>query len=81
LETALKQLLTYLFGDRILGFDQQAAKEYAEIVSRARANGFALSVGDAQIAAIAVAHGFVVATRDIGPFRAAGVSVIDPWNL
>jgi hypothetical protein len=32
------------------------------------------------IAAIALAHGFAVATRDIAPFRAAGVDVIDPWE-
>jgi predicted nucleic acid-binding protein len=35
---------------------------------------------DAQIAAIALRHGFSVATRDTAPFLAAGVAVIDPWR-
>lgn len=36
---------------------------------------------DGYIAAIAVAHGFNVATRDVAPFHAAGVTVINPWAL
>ena len=35
---------------------------------------------DAFIAAIALANGFAVATRDTGPFEAAGVTVINPWE-
>ena len=42
--------------------------------------GVALSVADAQIAAIATVRGFVVATRDTAPFVAAGVPIIDPWR-
>ena len=33
-----------------------------------------------QIAAIAKVHGFAVATRDVRPFRAAGVPVVNPWE-
>jgi predicted nucleic acid-binding protein len=36
-------------------------------------------VADAYIAAIAAAWGFVVASRDIAPFQAAGVPIINPW--
>jgi len=25
-------------------------------------------------------HGLIVATRDTGPFEAAGLTVINPWN-
>ena len=35
---------------------------------------------DAQIAAIAKADGFAVATRDRMPYEAAGLGVIDPWQ-
>jgi len=42
--------------------------------------GKAIGASDGYIAAIAAAHGFAVATRDTGPFDAAGVRVIDPWN-
>jgi len=36
-------------------------------------------VPDAYIAAVAAAHGFAVASRDVAPFAAAGLHVIDPW--
>lgn len=69
------------FGDRqILAFDAQAARVFAVSVARARAAGYTIGVADAQIAAIAAAHGCAVATRDVAPFIAAGVPVIDPWN-
>jgi predicted nucleic acid-binding protein len=45
-----------------------------------RAAGYAIAVADGQIAAIAAAHGFSVATRDTAPFVAAGIPVIDPWS-
>jgi len=78
LEARLKLLLERLFGSRILPFDQLAAEAYADILSGARANGHALSVAEAQIAAIASVHGFTVATRDPVPLEAAGIAVINP---
>ena len=81
LSIALNELVVRLFGSRILPFDQQAATLYASLVSRARASGHLISVADGQIAAIANLHGFAVATRDTAPFIAAGVSVINPWEL
>jgi predicted nucleic acid-binding protein len=80
LGTALSELLDVLFGSRILPFDQQAAMAYASLVGRARASGRLISVADGQIAAIAAAHRFTVATRDTAPFIAAGVPVINPWE-
>ncbi|WP_271895589.1 type II toxin-antitoxin system VapC family toxin [Candidatus Phyllobacterium onerii] len=78
LDNALSDLMSYLFGSRILTFDQAAAKAYAPLVSRARVSG-TIAVADGQIAAIATANGFAVATRDTRPFAAAGVAVINPW--
>lgn len=78
---ALTDLLVELFGPRILPFDQQAASVYAARVSRARASGRSISMADGQIAAIAAVHGFAVATRDTAPFIAAGVPVINPWEI
>jgi len=77
---ALAALIAKLFGARILPFDEDAARTYATLVARARAKGVALSVADAQIAAIAASKGFTVATRDTAPFVAAGVPIIDPWR-
>jgi len=81
LAVALAELLAELFGPRILPFDQQAATVYAAQVSRARASGRAVSIADGQIAAIAAVHGFTVATRDTVPFIAAGLPVVNPWEI
>jgi toxin FitB len=77
---ALSQLIGTLFGPRILAFDGPAAVAFATLVSRVRASGSAISIGDGQIAAIAAVHGFTVATRDTAPFVSAGVPVINPWE-
>lgn len=76
----LSEVLMRLFKARILPFDEQAATVYARLVGQSRASGRAISVADGQIAAIAKVHGFAVATRDVAPFIAAGVPVINPWE-
>jgi len=80
LSAGMAEVLEHSFASRILAFDRNAAVEYARIYARTRKSG-TLSMADAQIAAIAAAHGFAVGTRDVDPFRAAGVKVINPWEL
>ncbi len=69
-----------LFGERVLPFDADAARAHAEVVSLARVRGRAIGVADGQIAGIAVARGLIVATRDVTPFEAAGIPVVNPWT-
>jgi predicted nucleic acid-binding protein len=80
LEEGLHEVLDLLFAGRVLAYTEQAAKEYARTVSSARAKGRPIAVADGQIGAIAAVHGFTVATRDTGPFEAAGVPVFNPWE-
>jgi predicted nucleic acid-binding protein len=80
LKSSLEQRILPLFADRILPFDLAASEAYAVLRARARAQGKAIAPADGYIAATAVAHGLVVATRDTGPFEAAGLTVINPWN-
>lgn len=79
LGNALDGLLA-LFRSRVLPFDVDAARSYAELAVRARETGKGLSMADGYIAAIAASRGFVVATRDTAPFETAGVAVINPWR-
>lgn len=72
--------LLALFGRRVLPFDADAARCFAPLATKARAAGKGFPTPDGYIAAIAVANGFTVATRDTGPFEAAGIMVIDPWK-
>jgi predicted nucleic acid-binding protein len=76
----MNNLLGILFQNRILPFDRVAAEALSKMRARARALGQPLPFGDGQIAAIAQVNGFTVATRDTGPFEAAGVAFLNPWE-
>ena len=73
--------VTGLFKDRLLPFDSDAARVYADLAVKARAAGLGFPTPDGYIAAIAVSRGFIVASRDTAPYAAAGVTVINPWKL
>lgn len=80
---ALNQTLNGLlemFSGRLLPFDADAARHYAQLAVAARAAGKGFPTPDGYIAAIANARGFMVATRDVAPFHAAGIKVINPWE-
>ena len=80
LAAAFETAILRLFAGRVLSFDLEAARAYASLMSAARVRGLSISIVDGQIAAIAKANGFSVATRDEAPFRAAGLNVINPWT-
>ena len=69
-----------LFRDRVLPFDTNAARHYAELAVMARSGGRGFPTPDGYIAAIAASRGFIVASRDTAPFEAAGVPLINPWE-
>ena len=69
-----------LFRDRVLPFDVDAARHYAELAVTARTGGRGFPTPDGYIAAIAASRDFIVASRDTAPFEAGGVSVINPWE-
>jgi hypothetical protein len=80
LEAGLSNMLMTLFGPRLLDATADVAGLHAELAARAARAGVSMSFADAQIAAIAKQHGFAVASRDVVPFEAAGIDVIDPWQ-
>ena len=75
----LEQEVLPAFVGRVLAFDLDASKTYADLMARARTEGKAIGKTDGYIAAIAIAHGLRVATRDIRPFEASRIEVINPW--
>jgi predicted nucleic acid-binding protein len=68
-----------LFEDRVLPFDTEAARYFADLAVRARKKGRGFPTPDGYIAAIAASREFMVASRDTAPYAAAGLRVIDPW--
>ncbi|CAM3019800.1 VapC toxin family PIN domain ribonuclease [Komagataeibacter xylinus] len=80
LHERLEQEVLPLFAGRVLSFDLAASQAYAELMVRARSEGRAIGKADGYIAATAASRGYVVASRDVSPFEAAGVRVLNPWE-
>ncbi len=70
------------FSGRCLSFDTVAAAKYAELAARRKKKGRPISVEDAQIAAIALANGSTLATRNEKGFEEIpGLNIINPWRI
>ena len=80
LHESLEKRVLPMFVGRVLPFDLACTNAYAELLARVRKAGGGLETADACIAAVAVANGFAIATRDSSPFRAGGLTVINPWE-
>ncbi|KNZ33549.1 MAG: plasmid stability protein StbB [Methylibium sp. NZG] len=81
LRESLETRVLPLFAGRVLPFDVGCSEAYAALMAKARTSGLAIASADGYIAAIAAANGLAVASRDIRPFEAAGVTVINPWVM
>jgi toxin FitB len=79
-ENRLEQDVLPAFANRVLAFDLRAAAAFAKLMAPARRNGASISQADGYIAATAAAAGLAVATRDVAPFQAVGLDVINPWQ-
>jgi predicted nucleic acid-binding protein len=69
-----------LFENRVLSFDEDAASAFARVAAKAQAAGNRIDFADCAIAAIAVARGFMLATRNTKDFKGAGVELLNPWD-
>lgn len=69
------------FAGRILSFGSEAAVYYAEQVAASDRTGRQVHMADAQIAAICIQHGAVLATRNIKDFETLSVETIHPWEM
>ena len=80
LQQRFEQFLTLAFGTRILAFDAKSARLYGRIRAHRKAVGRPLSAFDGQIAAIAHAHDYAVATRNVKDFQDCGIELINPFT-
>jgi predicted nucleic acid-binding protein len=79
LTTPAKHLLGAVFATRTLSFDRAAAPQYAALAAAARQAGRMVAPFDMQIAAIALARGLGIATRNIHDFDSLGLTLANPW--
>lgn len=68
------------FIQRILTFDESAARTYGDVMGQRRQTGRPMSVPDGQIAAIARSKGYAIATRNIRDFADCSIELIDPFQ-
>jgi len=80
LEQGFERVVAEAFAGRILAFDEEAARHYGVVMGRRKEIGRPLGVLDGQIASIARASGFAVATRNARDFDEVGVEVINPFE-
>lgn len=80
LQNSLENQILPLFAGRVRPFDMDCTTAYAELMAKTKSAGLAIAAADGYIAAIAATNRFSVATRDVSPFQAAGVNVINPWD-
>ena len=82
-KTSLSQVVDRIENDvyrgRILSFDPVAAVHYGRLMVKLEQQGRRLEQMDGLIAAIAVANGAAVATRDESDFAGLGLEVINPF--
>ena len=80
LSRAARVMFEEKFAARCLPFDEDAASHYARLVAARTRAGRPISVEDAQIAAIALAHRMPLATRNTADFELIdGLEVVNPW--
>jgi predicted nucleic acid-binding protein len=80
LAAAADAMFTQDMAGRVLAFDADAARHFAEIAANRRQAGRPISQIDAQIAAIARSRGASLATRNVDDFTDCGVVLINPWT-
>jgi toxin FitB len=69
------------FGQRVLPIDAEVALHWGHLDAMMASKGRCLPVVDGLIAACAIAHGSVLATRNVRDFADTGVELFNPWDL
>ena len=63
-----------------LPWEAETGLRWAELLAKLRALGRAMPIKDSLIAATALVHGLIIATRNRTDFEQAGVKVVDPFG-
>jgi toxin FitB len=75
-----EKMFEAVFADRMLAFEDRAARAFSQIASSRRRLAKPMSEFDAQIAAITRVHGATLATRNPFVFEGCGVRLVNPWE-
>ena len=80
LSERFEQFVDEAFTQRVLSFDESAARIYGEVMCHRKEMGRPMSNLDGQIASIARSRGFNLATRNIKDFEHCQIELINPFT-
>ena len=81
LRERFEQFIGQGFDQRVLAYDESAARLYGELMGDRKELGRPTSVPDGQIAAIARRDRLAVATRNVLDFENCGIDVTNPFEF
>jgi predicted nucleic acid-binding protein len=76
----MKTALLERFAGRILDLDAAVLLRWGTLTARLEAAGQPVPLMDALVAASALEHHLIVATRNTADFSPAGVELVNPWK-
>ena len=80
LRERFERFVVLAFDQRVLVYDESAARVYGELMGDRKELGLPMSVPDGQIAAIARLSHMAVATRNVLDFEHCGIDVLNPFE-
>ena len=80
LEAWLDTDLRLRFAGRILPVNADVADRWGQLSAAMKRQGTLIPILDAVLAATALHHDLVVASRNVRDFRNAGVPILNPWE-
>ena len=80
LRERFERFVILAFDQRVLAYNESAARIYGEMMGDRKELGLPMSVPDGQIAAIARLNHLAVATRNVLDFEHCGIDVLNPFE-
>jgi len=80
LRERFERFVVLAFDQRVLTYDESAARVYGDLMGDRKDLGLPMSVPDGQIAAIARLNHLAVATRNVLDFEHCGIDVLNPFE-
>ena len=79
LKERFERFISLAFAQRVLPYDETAARTYGDIMGFRKEIGHPMSIPDGQIAAIAKINGLTISTRNTSDFEDCGIELVDPF--
>jgi predicted nucleic acid-binding protein len=79
LKERFERFVALAFAQRVLAYNEDAARAYGETMGLRKEIGRPMSIADGQIAAIARVNGLDIATRNTSDFEDCGLELINPF--